>query len=52
MGTDMVRPLCPAEDIGPDDRVLVECTCRHVEELSAAMLVTAGIKPYIPRFWT
>jgi len=44
----MVRPLydCRAEDIGPDDWVIVECACCHTEHLTAAMLATAGVKPY------
>jgi hypothetical protein len=33
-------------DLGPDDFVQVECACGHIEELSAAMLATAGVKPY------
>jgi len=42
----MVRPLYDcAEDIGPGDRVIVECACGHTEELTAAMLTTAGLPP-------
>jgi hypothetical protein len=46
----MVRPLydCRVEDLGPDDRVVVECGCGHSEELTAAMLSTAGVPPYTP----
>jgi hypothetical protein len=40
-----MRPLYDArvEDLGPDDRVVVECGCGHVERLTAAMLATAGV---------
>jgi hypothetical protein len=43
-----MRPLYDAriEDLGPDDRVLVECACGHVEQLTAAMLTTAGVPQY------
>jgi hypothetical protein len=43
-----MRPLYDAriEDLGPDDRVLVECACGHIEHLTAAMLATAGVPPY------
>jgi len=34
------------EDLGPDDVVVVECACGHVEHLTAAMFVTAGVPPY------
>ena len=33
-------------DLGPDDRVVVECGCGHIEELTAAMLATAGLPPH------
>jgi hypothetical protein len=33
-------------DLGPDDRVVVECGCGHLEHLTAAMLATAGLPPY------
>jgi hypothetical protein len=32
-------------DLGPDDRVVVECACGHLEHLTAAMLTTAGVGP-------
>jgi hypothetical protein len=43
-----MRPLYDArvEDLGPDDRVLVECACGHLEHLTASMLTTAGVPPY------
>ena len=43
-----MRPLYDArlEDLGPDDRVVVECACGHLEHLTAAMLATAGVPPY------
>jgi hypothetical protein len=43
-----MRPLYDAriEDLGPGDRVVVECGCGHIEHLSAAMLATAGLSPY------
>jgi hypothetical protein len=44
-----MRPLYDARvrDLGPDDRVLVECNaCRHSELLTAAMLLTAGLPPH------
>jgi len=36
------------EDIGEGDVLVVECECGcgHVEELTPAMLATAGVKPY------
>jgi hypothetical protein len=37
------RTAVVLEDLGPDDRVLVECACGHTEELTAAMLATAGV---------
>jgi hypothetical protein len=42
-----MRPLCDArvEDLGPDDRLVVECGCGHIELLTAAMLTTAGVGP-------
>jgi hypothetical protein len=45
----MVRPLYDVrlEDLGPDDRVKVECACGDSEELTAAMLTTAGLPPYM-----
>ncbi len=30
-------------DLGPDDVLVVECGCGHREELTAAMLATAGV---------
>jgi hypothetical protein len=44
----MVRPLynCRVEGLGPDDRVVVECACGHLEHLSAVMLATAGLPLY------
>ena len=46
----MVRPLynCRVEDLGPSDLVQVECACGHSEELTPAMLATAGVAPYTP----
>ena len=43
-----MRPLYDARisDLGPGDRVLVECACGHAEMLTAAMLATAGLEPY------
>ena len=43
-----MRPLYDArvEDLGPDDLVVVECACGHLEHLTAAMLSTAGVAPY------
>jgi hypothetical protein len=40
----MVIPLYAAHlsDLGPDDRVVVECGCGHSELLTPAMLATAG----------
>jgi hypothetical protein len=32
------------EHLGPGDLVIVECVCRHVMTLTAAMLTTAGVK--------
>jgi hypothetical protein len=45
-----MRPLYDARvsDLGPDDRVVVECACGHLEHLTAAMLTTAGVAPYTP----
>jgi hypothetical protein len=45
-----MRPLYDArvEDLGPDDRVVVECACGHLEYLTAAMLATAGVPPFTP----
>jgi len=42
-----VVPLYAAHvsDLGPDDRVVVECDCGHSELLSAAMHATAGVPP-------
>jgi hypothetical protein len=44
-----MRPLYDArieEDLGPGDFVVqVECACGHIERLTAAMLITAGVKP-------
>jgi hypothetical protein len=39
----MVRTLydCRISDLGPDDRLHVECGCGHSE-----MLATAGLPPY------
>jgi hypothetical protein len=37
---------CRAEDLGPDDVLIVECGCGHIEFLMAAMLATGGVKPY------
>jgi hypothetical protein len=34
------------EDLGPDDRVKIECACGHVARLMAAMLGTAGVPPH------
>jgi hypothetical protein len=33
-------------DLGPGDLVKVECICGHRELLTAAMLATAGVKPF------
>jgi hypothetical protein len=35
-----MRPLYDAkvEDLGPDDQLVVECACGHLEHLTAAML--------------
>ena len=33
-------------DLGPDDRVKIECACGHIALLTAAMLGTAGLPPY------
>jgi len=43
-----MRPLYDARvsDLGPDDFVQVECGCGHKEQLTAAMLATAGVAPY------
>jgi hypothetical protein len=45
-----MRPLYDARvsDLGPDDRVKVECACGHLEHLTAAMLATAGVTSYTP----
>ena len=32
-------------DLGPGDFVHVECACGHIERLTAAMLITAGVSP-------
>ena len=44
-----MRPLYDARvsDLGPDDRVKVECACGHLEYLTGAMLTTAGLPPYM-----
>jgi len=36
----------PAPDLGTEDLVKVECICGHRELLTAAMLATAGVKPF------
>jgi len=43
-----MRPLYDARlsDLGPGDFVQVECACGHVEQLTAAMLATAGVAPH------
>lgn len=40
-------PLCAARvsDLGPDDRLHIECGCGHSEDLTASMLKTAGVAP-------
>jgi hypothetical protein len=45
-----MRPLYDSRvsDLGPDDRVKVECACGHLEHLTGAMLTTAGVPPYTP----
>ena len=42
-----MRPLydCRVSDLGPDDILVVECGCGHREQLTAAMLGTAGVAP-------
>jgi hypothetical protein len=43
-----MRPLYDARvsDLGPDDRVKVECACGHMVRLTAMMLGTAGLPPH------
>jgi hypothetical protein len=31
-------------DLGPGDFVQVQCACGHTERLTAAMLITAGVR--------
>jgi hypothetical protein len=33
------------KDLGPGDVVQIECACGHTEELTAAKLSAAGVKP-------
>jgi hypothetical protein len=33
-------------DLGPGDLVKVECACGHVEMLTGAMLMTAGVSEH------
>jgi hypothetical protein len=35
------------EDLGPDDRVKIECACGHVALLTATMLATAGVPQHL-----
>jgi hypothetical protein len=43
-----MRPLYDARvsDLGPDDRVKIECACGHIAMLKGAMLGTAGLPPH------
>jgi hypothetical protein len=43
-----MRPFYDARqrDLGPSDYVVAECTCGHVEMLTAGMLASAGVKEY------
>jgi hypothetical protein len=34
-------------DLGPDDRVKIECVCGHVAMLTPAMLGTAGVPSHV-----
>jgi hypothetical protein len=43
---DCLRALdARIENLGPRDFVQVECACGHIERLTAAMLLTAGVPP-------
>ena len=49
-GARAMKPLYDAqvEDLGPDDRPVVECACGHLEDLMGAMLLTADVPSYTP----
>jgi hypothetical protein len=34
------------EDLAAEDYLHVECACGHIERLTGAMLLTAGVAPY------
>ena len=43
-----MRPLYDArlEDLGPSDRIVIECVCGHEDTVTALLLTSVGVAPH------